>query len=75
MWHTWTGRGAQVLDLLARRYEQGHPNTRINLQARPAASLVRDYSASVANGSAPQLLLVLSRYVGCLLYTSPSPRD
>ena len=64
MWHTWTGRGAQVLDLLARRYEQGHPNTRINLQARPAASLVRDYSASVANGSAPQLLLVLSRYVG-----------
>ena len=33
---------------------------------RPATSLVRDYSASVADGSAPQLVLVLSRYVGDL---------
>lgn len=66
MWHSWTGRSAQVLDQLARRYEQEHPNIRITLQMRPATSLIRDYSASVADGSAPQLVLVLSRYVGDL---------
>jgi arabinogalactan oligomer/maltooligosaccharide transport system substrate-binding protein len=64
MWHSWTGRSAQALDLLARRYEQEHPNVRIALVMRPATSLVRDYSASVADGSAPQLVLILSRYVG-----------
>lgn len=66
MWHSWTGRSAQTLDLLARRYEQEHPNVRITLQMRPATSLVRDYSVSVADGSAPQLVMVLSRYVGDL---------
>ncbi|HZG67971.1 MAG TPA: extracellular solute-binding protein [Herpetosiphonaceae bacterium] len=64
MWHSWNGRSAQALYLLARRYEQGHPNVRITLEARPATSLVRDYSASVADGSAPQIVLVLSRYLG-----------
>jgi arabinogalactan oligomer/maltooligosaccharide transport system substrate-binding protein len=66
MWHSWSGRSAQVLDLLARRYEQGHPNVRITLQMRPATSLIRDYSTSVADGSAPHIVLVLSRYVGDL---------
>ena len=66
MWHSWNGRSAQALDLLARRYEQGHPDIRITLQARPAASMVRDYSASVADGGAPQIVLVLSRYLGDL---------
>ena len=64
LWHSWSGRSAQVLDLLARRYEQSHPEVRISLQTRPAASLVRDYEAGVADGSAPQLLLVRSRYLG-----------
>ena len=64
LWHSWSGRSAQALDLLARRYEQSHPGIRINLQARPAVTLIRDYGANVADGSAPQLLLVLSRYVG-----------
>ncbi len=66
MWHSWNGRSAQALYLLARRYEQGHPNVRITLEARPASSLVRDYSASVADGGAPQIVLVLSRYLGDL---------
>ncbi len=64
LWHSWSGRSAQALDLLARRYEQNHPDVRISLRSRPAASLVRDYSAGVADGSAPQMLLVRSRYLG-----------
>ncbi len=66
LWHSWSGRGAQALDTLARNYERSHPNVRITLQARPAASLVRDYNAAVADGSAPQLLLVRNRYLGDL---------
>jgi ABC-type glycerol-3-phosphate transport system substrate-binding protein len=66
LWHSWNGRGAQALDTLARNYERSHPDVRITLQARPAASLVRDYSAAVSDGSAPQLLLVRGRYLGDL---------
>lgn len=64
LWHSWSGRNAQALDLLARRYEQTHPDIRISLQARSGATLVRDYSAVVADGAAPQLLIVKHRYLG-----------
>lgn len=64
-WHTWSGRSAQALDIVTRRYEQSH-NVRISLRAQPAGSLVRDYAAAVADGSAPQLLLTHSRYLGDL---------
>ncbi|HSH78180.1 MAG TPA: extracellular solute-binding protein [Herpetosiphonaceae bacterium] len=63
-WHSWNGRAAQVLDVLARRYERGHPGVRIRLEERPAVTLVRDYSEAVADGGAPQMVLVLSRYLG-----------
>ncbi len=66
LWHTWNGRRSQALNLLARRYEQDHPEIRIILRSHSATTLVRDYSASVDDGSAPQLLLVRSRYVGDL---------
>jgi arabinogalactan oligomer / maltooligosaccharide transport system substrate-binding protein len=63
LWHSWSGRGAQTLDMLARRYEQQHPDVRIVLESHPASSFVQDYTASVSDGSAPQIVLVLSRYV------------
>ena len=63
-WHSWNGRPAQVLGVLARRYEREHPGVRIRLEERPAVTLVRDYSEAVADGGAPQMLLVLSRYLG-----------
>ncbi len=66
IWHSWNGRSAQTLDLLARRYEQSHPDVRIVLQSHSAASFIHDYSTSVADGSAPQMILVLSRYVSDL---------
>ncbi len=50
--------------MLARRYEREHPGVRIRLEERPAVTLVRDYSEAVADGGAPQMLLVLSRYLG-----------
>ena len=64
LWHSWSGRNAQALDVLARRYEQSHPNIRVSLKAHSSASLVRDYSAIVADGNAPQLLIVPHRYLG-----------
>ena len=67
MWHSWSGRSAQALDVLARRYEREQPHVRISLRAYPAATLMGDYSAGVADGSAPQLLLILSRYLGELV--------
>ncbi len=64
LWHSWTGRAAQSLDTLARQFEQLHPEVRISLVSRPAARLVRGYNEQVADGSAPQLLLVRGRYLG-----------
>lgn len=64
LWHSWSGAKLDALNALARRYEQANPNVRIRLEAQPAASLVRDYTMKVADGSAPQLLLVRNRYVG-----------
>jgi maltose-binding protein MalE len=49
---------------LARSYEQAHPDVRISLQSQPATDILRTYSLSVADGSAPQILLILGRYVG-----------
>ena len=66
IWHSWSGRSAQTLDLLARRYEQSRPDVRIVLESHAASSFVHDYSTSVADGSAPQMVLVLSRYVNDL---------
>ena len=50
--------------MLARGYERAHPGIRIRLEERPAVTLVRDYSAAVADGGAPQMLLILNRYLG-----------
>lgn len=66
LWHSWAGVKLEALNTLARLYEQEHPNVRIRLEAQPATELVRRYSMSVADGTAPQLLLTLGRYVGDL---------
>jgi multiple sugar transport system substrate-binding protein/arabinogalactan oligomer/maltooligosaccharide transport system substrate-binding protein len=54
----------EALNSLARSYEQAHPDVRISLQAQPVTDMLRSYSMSVADGSAPQILLMLGRYVG-----------
>jgi len=64
VWHSWSGRSAQALDLAARRYEQRHSSVRISLQSRPASALIRDYSTAVADESGPQILLIHGRYLG-----------
>lgn len=64
LWHSWSGTQLEALNSVARAYEQAHPDVRISLESRPKADIVRSYSMSVADGSAPQLLLVLGRYIG-----------
>lgn len=64
IWHSWTGARLSALNSLARKYEQDHPNVRIRLVMQPATDIVRSYSTSVADGTAPQLLLVRGRYIG-----------
>lgn len=64
LWHSWSGAELDALNSLARRYEQANPMVRIRLEMRPAAGLVREYGMNVADGSAPQLLLVRNRYIG-----------
>ncbi|GAC1550915.1 MAG: extracellular solute-binding protein [Herpetosiphon sp.] len=66
LWHSWSGRKAQALNSLARAFEQQHPNLRIVLESHPSATLVRDYTSQVADGSAPQLILTRGRYIGDL---------
>jgi arabinogalactan oligomer / maltooligosaccharide transport system substrate-binding protein len=64
LWHSWSGAKLDALNSLARGYEQNHPDVRISLVAQPATDMLRAYSLSVADGSAPQILLLLGRYVG-----------
>jgi arabinogalactan oligomer/maltooligosaccharide transport system substrate-binding protein len=64
LWHSWSGAKLEALNSLARSYEQAHPGVRISLQAQPVTDILRSYSVSVADGSAPQILLILGRYVG-----------
>lgn len=64
LWHSWSGAKLDALNNLARSYEQDHPDVRISLESRPASDMLRTYSLSVADGSAPQILLLLGRYVG-----------
>ena len=64
LWHSWSGVKLEALNSLARSYEQAHPDVRISLQAQPVSDMLRSYSVSVADGSAPQILLMLGRYVG-----------
>lgn len=66
LWHSWSGAKLDALNNLARSYEQNHPDVRISLQSKPASDMLRTYSLSVADGSAPQILLMLGRYVGDL---------
>src|SRR5689334_17664055 len=62
LWHSWSGAKLEALNNLARSYEQNHPDVRISLEARPASDMLRTYGLSVADGSAPQILLMLGRY-------------
>ncbi len=64
LWHSWYGARLHALNSLARAYERAHPDVRIRLEAQPAAEMLRRYNLSVADGSAPQLLLTHGRYVG-----------
>ncbi len=64
IWHSWSGAQLSALNAVARSYEQDHPAVRIQLQMQPGAELVRSYSMSVADGSAPQLVLLPGRYLG-----------
>ncbi|HEX6290413.1 MAG TPA: extracellular solute-binding protein [Herpetosiphonaceae bacterium] len=64
LWHSWSGAKLDALNNLARSYEQAHPDVRISLQAQPATDIIRAYSLSVADGSAPQIVLLMGRYVG-----------
>jgi arabinogalactan oligomer / maltooligosaccharide transport system substrate-binding protein len=66
LWHSWSGAKLDALNNLARSYEQNHPDVRISLIAQPATDMLRAYGLSVADGSAPQILLLLGRYVGDL---------
>jgi arabinogalactan oligomer / maltooligosaccharide transport system substrate-binding protein len=66
LWHSWSGAKLEALNSLARLYEQEQPDVRIRLEAQPATELIRRYSMSVADGTAPQLLLTLGRYLGDL---------
>lgn len=66
LWHSWSGAKLDALNNLARSYEQNHPDVRISLESKPASDMLRTYSLSVADGSAPQILLMLGRYVGDL---------
>lgn len=64
LWHSWSGAKLDALNALARRYEQANPSVRIRLEMQPATDIVREYTMNVADGSAPQLLLVRNRYIG-----------
>lgn len=64
LWHSWSGAKRSALNSLARSYEQANPDIRIRLESRPAPELLRQYRVSVADQSAPQLLLTHGRYVG-----------
>jgi len=64
IWHSWSGAQLLALNAVARSYEQDHPDVRIQLQMQPGAELLRSYSMSVADGSAPQLVLLPGRYLG-----------
>jgi maltose-binding protein MalE len=64
LWHSWSGAQLEALNSVARSYEQAHPDVRISLQPQPKADIIRNYGMSVADGSAPQLLLTLGRYIG-----------
>lgn len=64
LWHSWSGVQLEALNSVARAYEQANPDVRISLQSRPRVDIIRSYGLSVADGSAPQLLLVLGRYTG-----------
>lgn len=64
LWHSWSGAKLDALNNLARSYEQSHPDVRISLESKPASDMLRTYGLSVADGSAPQILLMLGRYVG-----------
>lgn len=64
LWHSWSGAKLEALNKLARDYEQAYPRVRLDLQTHPAAEIMRTYSMSVADGSAPQLLLIPGRYLG-----------
>jgi arabinogalactan oligomer/maltooligosaccharide transport system substrate-binding protein len=64
LWHSWSGAKLDALNRVARDYEQAHPSVRIRLQSQPASEIMRLYSTNVADGSAPQLLLLPGRYIG-----------
>jgi len=64
LWHSWSGAKRDALNTIARSYEQAFPDVRIRLEEQPAPSIIRQYSNSVADGSAPQLLLMPGRYIG-----------
>lgn len=63
IWHSWSGGQADALNVVARAYEQNNPLVRIRLEAQPAATLLRTFSARVADASAPQIVIAPSRYV------------
>jgi len=63
IWHSWSGAQADALNDVARAYEQNNPLVRIRLEAQPAATLLRTFSARVADASAPQIVIAPSRYV------------
>jgi ABC-type glycerol-3-phosphate transport system substrate-binding protein len=66
VWHSWSGARLDALNSLARSFEQANPDTRIRLESQPITDIVGNYSRSVADGAAPQLLVALGRYVGDL---------
>ena len=63
VWHSWSGDKLQLLNRLARSYERANPDVRVRLEAQSAPEMLRRYNASVADDSAPQLLLTHGRYV------------
>lgn len=63
IWHSWSGAKLEALNSIAREYEQAHPEIRIRLVSQPLTDLVGNYSRSVADGAAPQLVILPGRYV------------
>ncbi len=64
IWHSWSGAQADALNVVARQYEQNNPLVRIQLEAQPAATLLRTFGARVADASAPQIVIAPGRYLG-----------
>ncbi|WP_026370504.1 sugar ABC transporter substrate-binding protein [Kallotenue papyrolyticum] len=63
IWHSWSGAKLEALNSIAREYEQAYPEIRIRLVSQPLTDLVGNYSRSVADGAAPQLVILPGRYV------------